>query len=228
MKFIYGFFFNEKKKVYDSYSQNPKLNEHRATNYTLVTMGKHKVFISFRGEDTRNTFTSHLQKAFKLKHIKTFMDDKNLRRGEEISGSLLRAIKKSKLSIIIFSPNYASSKWCLDELVKILECKKKRRQVVVPIFYNVSPSSVRNQKGSFGSALDEHAKRERKERVKKWKAALKEAASLSGWDSQDIWPESQLVENIVEDVSNKLDQVCSVAALCGLAIALATLGASLF
>ncbi|KAJ4829499.1 hypothetical protein Tsubulata_001462 [Turnera subulata] len=192
-------------------------------------MGKHKVFISFRGEDTRNNFTSHLQKALKVKHIKTFMDDKSLRRGEEISGSLLRAIKKSKLSIIIFSPNYASSKWCLDELVKILDCKKKRRQLVVPIFYHVSPSSVRNQNGSFGSALDEHARREKKKRVKKWKDALKEAASLSGWDSQTIWPESKLIENIVEDVSNKLDEISSTAALCGLfAITLssAAMGAS--
>jgi hypothetical protein len=54
------------------------------------------------------------------KNILTFIDN-DLRRGEEISPSLVKAIEDSMLSVIIFSQNYASSKWCLDELLKILE-----------------------------------------------------------------------------------------------------------
>jgi len=53
------------------------------------------------------------------------MDDK-LRSGEEISPSLLKAIEESAISIIVLSKNYASSQWCLDELMKILECRKTR------------------------------------------------------------------------------------------------------
>jgi uracil phosphoribosyltransferase len=49
------------------------------------------------------------------------MDDM-LRSGEEISSALLKAIEESAISIIVLSKNYASSRWCLDELVKILEC----------------------------------------------------------------------------------------------------------
>jgi len=48
------------------------------------------------------------------------------------------------LSIIVFSENYASSAWCLDELGKIIECRKNNRSMV-PIFYKVDPSEVCKQ-----------------------------------------------------------------------------------
>jgi hypothetical protein len=66
------------------------------------------------------------------------MDDE-LPRGEEISTELIEAIESSRISIIVFSQNYASSTWCLNELVKILECKKNG-QTVLPVFYKVDPS----------------------------------------------------------------------------------------
>jgi len=80
----------------------------------------HEVFLSFRGEDTRKTFTSHLNSALRRSDIKTYIDD-NLERGDEISQALHKAIGEAK---IVFSKNYATSKWCLDEVVKILECRK--------------------------------------------------------------------------------------------------------
>ncbi|KAB2622987.1 TMV resistance protein N-like [Pyrus ussuriensis x Pyrus communis] len=66
---------------------------------------KYDVFISFRGEDTRRG-----------KKIETYIDYR-LQKGEEIGPALLEAIEKSTHSVIIFSQNYASSTWCLDELV---------------------------------------------------------------------------------------------------------------
>src|ERR1051325_797094 len=96
------------------------------------------VFVSFRGEDTRSNFMSHLNMALRQRGINVFIDNK-LTRGEEISTSLLEAIEESKISIIIISENYALSSWCLDELEKIIMCNKKKGQVVVPVFYKVDP-----------------------------------------------------------------------------------------
>ena len=93
------------------------------------------VFLSFRGQDTRCGFISHLYEALRLRGIHTFIDDKLLR-GEKISTELLKTIENSIISIIVFSKNYASSTWCLDELAKIIECKKND-QLVQPIFYKV-------------------------------------------------------------------------------------------
>ena len=145
---------------------------------------KYDVFLSFRGVDTRENFTSHLYAALCRKKIETYIDYR-LKRGGEISPALLKAIEVSKLSVIIFSENYASSSWCLDELVHILECKKTNAQFVVPVFYKIDPSNVRKQKGSFEVAFVEHEKRFREKinKVQQWRMALEEAANLSEWDS---------------------------------------------
>ncbi|KAF3944660.1 hypothetical protein CMV_028903 [Castanea mollissima] len=138
------------------------------------------VFLSFRGEDTRLGFISHLYSVLCQRGINTFIDD-NLQRGEEISLRLLKIIESSRISIIVFSENYAFSTWCLDELVKIVECKKKD-QLVRPVFYNVVPSEVRNQKGKFGEALSKHEKNLKdNKKVQSWREALYEAANISGW-----------------------------------------------
>ena len=63
------------------------------------------VFLSFRGEDTRYNFTSHLYKALCDKGFNTFIDDDNLQKGEEISTELLKAIELSMIKIVVFSEN---------------------------------------------------------------------------------------------------------------------------
>ncbi|BFG40929.1 hypothetical protein CerSpe_272030 [Prunus speciosa] len=162
------------------------------------------VFLSFRGVDTRNSFLSHLYHELQHSCIKTFMDDPELERGTTISSELFKAIQESRLAIVVLSPNYASSSWCLDELTKILQCMKSNG-TVLPVFYNVDPSNVRKQSGSFAGAFAEHEKRFREdiEKVKRWRAALTEVANLSGLDSKNEC-ERKLIEKIVEWVWGKV------------------------
>ncbi|KAM3741455.1 hypothetical protein ACB098_08G178900 [Castanea mollissima] len=161
-----------------------------------------EVFLSFSGEDTRFGFTGYLYQALDRNGFNTFIDDK-LTRGENISKELLKIIENSMISIIIFSENYAFSTWCLDELVKIIECKKNDQLVVLPIFYNVDPSDVRNQKGKFGKALAIHEEKFKdNKKIQSWRGALCEAASISGWHYKQCYPESHFIEDIVKEVSN--------------------------
>ncbi|XP_070663314.1 TMV resistance protein N-like isoform X1 [Malus domestica] len=171
---------------------------------------KYDVFISFRGEDTRLTFTSHLHAALERKKIETYIDNR-LKKGDEIGPALLEAIGKSKLSVIIFSENYASSTWCLNELVHILECKKKYGQMVVSIFYDISPSDVRKQKGSYADAFAQLEKRlDSMGKVREWRKALRTAADLSGFDySNKTGTEAGFIEEVVEDISTKLKRETS-------------------
>ncbi|XP_075638430.1 TMV resistance protein N-like [Castanea sativa] len=159
------------------------------------------VFLSFRGEDTRNSFTGHLYRDL-CDNGKTFIDN-DLQRGEEISGELLKAIRSSRISIIIFSQNYAFSAWCLDELVEILNCKQNG-QLVLPVFYKVSPSEVRKQEGNFKVALAEQENKFKNniEKVQRWRAALYEVASLSGWHYEDGSPKYKFIEQIIKDISD--------------------------
>uniref|UniRef100_A0A7N2MIW2 TIR domain-containing protein n=1 Tax=Quercus lobata TaxID=97700 RepID=A0A7N2MIW2_QUELO len=101
------------------------------------------VFLSFRGKDTRNSFTDHLYVALQHTSIFTFRDNERLERGKSISPELLKAIEESRFAIVILSKTYASSICCLDELTKIIQCMKGKEMTVLPIFYEVDPSNVR-------------------------------------------------------------------------------------
>ena len=69
----------------------------------------------------------------------------------------------------------------MDELAKIVECKNND-QLVRPVFYNVDPSEVRNQKGKYGKALSKHEKKLKdNKKLQSWRKALCEAANISGW-----------------------------------------------
>ncbi|BBH08909.1 Putative disease resistance TIR-NBS-LRR class protein [Prunus dulcis] len=164
----------------------------------------HDVFLSFRGEDTRLSFVSHLYHELQLRGIKTFKDDPKLERGTAISSGLFNAIQESMLAIVVLSPKYASSTWCLDELTEILQCMKSKG-TILPVFYNVDPSHVRKQSGTFADAFAEHEKRFREDidKVKSWRDALTEVANLSGIDSKNEC-ERKLIENIVEWVWEKV------------------------
>ena len=143
------------------------------------------VFISFRGTDTRFGFTGNLYKALYDKGIQTFIDDKKLQRGDEIKSSLLKNIEDSRIAIVVFSKDYASSSFCLDELVHIIQYFEAKGRLVLPVFYDVEPSHVRNQTDTYGEELSKHEERfqnnnQEKKRLQKWKIALNQAANLAG------------------------------------------------
>ncbi|XP_039690420.1 TMV resistance protein N [Medicago truncatula] len=165
------------------------------------------VFLSFRGEDTRKGFTGNLYKALCGKGIDTFIDDQELRKGEEITPALMMAIQESRIAIVIFSENYASSTFCLKELTKIMECIKHKGRMVLPVFYHVDPCIVRHQKGSYAKALADHESNKKidKAKVKQWRLVLQEAASISGWHFEHGY-EYEFIEKIIQKVSEKINR----------------------
>ena len=146
---------------------------------SAVARWNYDVFLSFRGEGTHYNFVGHLYEALIQKGIHTFKDDKNLDRGKPISTELLKAIGESRFAIVILSKDYASSAWCLDELAHIIHCKKEMGMIILPVFHHVDPSDIRKQLGTFEQAFIEHEKKENKERVEKWRDALREVGSTS-------------------------------------------------
>jgi len=157
------------------------------TSSSSHSINTYDVFVSFRGEDTRNNFTGFLFEALRRKGIDAFKDDEDLRKGESIAPELLQAIQSSRVFVVVFSMNYASSTWCLRELAEILNCLQTSPRRVIPIFYDVDPSVVRKQSGCYEKAFAEHEKRfredgEKMEETQRWREALTKVANLSGWD----------------------------------------------
>ncbi|CAL5378114.1 unnamed protein product [Camellia sinensis] len=126
-------------------------------------------------KDTRKTFTDHLYTSLVQTRCRTFKDDDDIEKGESIKLELHRAIPLSRISVIVFSKNFASSKWCLNELLTILECKRTSKHVVIPVFYDVDPTEVKNQIGSFVEAFMRHEQMEAEndERKNEWMQKVK-------------------------------------------------------
>ncbi|KAL5080331.1 hypothetical protein RYX36_008752 [Vicia faba] len=192
------------------------------------------VFLSFRGEDTRSSFISHLYASLQNAGINVFKDDDYLVRGHVISTSLLQAIEGSQIALIVLSRNYANSQWCLDELVKIMECHGTLSQVpVLPVFYDVDPSDVRYQTGEFGKGFHSllnriskkeglfskvanafkivliclsNSKEESPNRVQRWKEALGQAAGLAGFVVLNSRYQSEAIKYIIATTTLLLDK----------------------
>ncbi|CAN1233562.1 Disease resistance protein RUN1 [Linum perenne] len=192
------------------------------------------VFLSFRGADTRTGFSGHLYSALLRDGIHTFLDDKEMETGGEVGPECLRGIEESRFSFVVLSKHYASSTWCLEELVHILKCRRERGHGVWPVFYGVDPSDVEECRGSFAEAFVKHeadfkmemekGKRKIDEeeyewekfaaRIEEWKSALREVSYLKGLDVQNHanGNEATNIEHLVKEISKRLDRkVLSVA-----------------
>ncbi|KAF3774414.1 TMV resistance protein [Nymphaea thermarum] len=137
---------------------------------------EYDVFLSFRGPDTRKTFTGHLYQAMKDKGISTFIDNVNLEKGKKVE-ELFKYIEKSKIFVPIFSKGYANSEWCLKEITKIVESGR----LIIPVFFHVKPRNVRHQTGPFESAFKRYHASQRKD-LNKWTDALTKAGEVAGFD----------------------------------------------
>ncbi|CAH8263906.1 unnamed protein product [Arabidopsis lyrata] len=167
----------------------------------------HDVFPSFHGADVRNNFLSHVLKEFKAKGIDIFIDN-DIERSKSIGPELVEAIRGSKITIVLLSKNYASSTWCLNELVEVMNCRKEFGQTVMTIFYKVDPTDVKKQTGKFGKVFINTCEGKTKEDIRRWKEALAEVATIAGHHSSNWFNEADMIENIATNVSNALNNFC--------------------
>ncbi|CAF2151373.1 unnamed protein product [Brassica napus] len=163
----------------------------------------HDVFPSFHGADVRKSFLSHFLKELGSKGINLFTD-KEIPRGEFIGPELKKAIQGSRIAIVLLSKRYASSSWCLDELVEIMKCKEELGQTVMPIFYEVDPSDVKKQAGEFWKVFKETCKGKTNEVIGKLSKALAKVATLAGYHSNNWDNDVKMIEDVATEVANKL------------------------
>ncbi|KAK4715694.1 hypothetical protein R3W88_014032 [Solanum pinnatisectum] len=182
--------------------------EQQANTASLPSLRlNYDVFLSFRGEDTRENITNNLYNALYSKGIRVFRDSEGLTQGDEISTGLIEAINDSAAVIAIISPNYASSRWCLEELATIYELGK----LVLPLFYRVNPSDVRRQLGPFLDGFRDLERKFSPEKMVRWRNAMERVGGVSGWVYNN-GDESQLIQLVVQRVLNELSNSPMVVA----------------
>ncbi|KAL3739832.1 hypothetical protein ACJRO7_021150 [Eucalyptus globulus] len=165
----------------------------------------YKVFLSFRGPDTRQGFIDCLYRMMLEANIHVFLDEEELHVGKRIGDELPTAIEKSKIYVPVFSKGYASSAWCLRELAHMVECMKSKpsEKEIMPIFYDVEPHDVKLKSQLYVGALEEHEERFGCQKRRQWEEALKSVAQIKGWElkKQGYW---NFIESVVREILTKL------------------------
>ncbi|KAF5811345.1 putative TIR domain, P-loop containing nucleoside triphosphate hydrolase [Helianthus annuus] len=181
------------------------------TTTTRVSQGC-DVFLSFRGEDTRTGFTSHLYEALIRKRIRTYKDDWSLEIGNFIAPALLEAIEASRYAVVVLSSNFATSKWCLVEIAKVVECMERRKLNVIPVFYHVSPSDVRHQSNCFEQGFANHEANPEitPQKVATWRSAFAKVGAIKGLHVTPDKNESEIVSEIIRRILQDMQDKSSV------------------
>ncbi|XP_030470076.2 disease resistance protein L6-like [Syzygium oleosum] len=198
--FLWGVLFKRKKT-----SAEHDLDESRAATDDSPPAAPrqgidYEVFLSFRGPDTRNSFTDCLYQDLVHSGIRTFRDAEELRVGKHIGDELHQVIQNSRIYIPVLSKNYANSEWCLSELAQMVKSKRSLPQrQIFPIFYDVEPSDVKLKTSTYKRALRQHEKKHGSRTVLEWREALMEVSKLKAWEVKSRG-HGELIKSIVQKV----------------------------
>ncbi|KAF8038701.1 hypothetical protein BT93_B1291 [Corymbia citriodora subsp. variegata] len=142
-----------------------------------------QVFLSFSGLDTSYCMVDVLYKHLVRHQISVFRDDDKLSSSDGISEELPQALNNSHIYIPFLSKNYASSCWCLRELVHMVQCTSNScgKKIILPIFYDVKVHDVKLESTLYRSALENHRRKFGNE-VEQWETALREVADIEGFN----------------------------------------------
>lgn len=174
------------------------------------------VFINHRGPDVKNTFASHLYGRLLQRGLRAFLDKRELQEGQNLTLQIQRAIRTATVHVAIFSPTYAQSKWCLDELLQMWEMCESGA-IIIPVFYHVKPAQLRWTQGAGGVYSEDLRKLEEKktydtqthqekprhdpDTIQKWRKVLSDVSEISGFElDANNTDEGEVLDKIVESV----------------------------
>ncbi|KAH7404748.1 hypothetical protein KP509_15G041000 [Ceratopteris richardii] len=140
------------------------------------------VFICHRGTETKRNLVSVLNGMLGLKGITSFVDYE-MTEGTRINPAIEDAIKNSYVHIVILSPEFANSKWCLEELFQIMSMQSSagtshRPRKVIPIFCDGERSMLRER----AVRLSYNVNRSSPEERKRWGEAVESLCNFSGFE----------------------------------------------
>jgi hypothetical protein len=97
------------------------------------------VFLSHRGPDVKKHFCTFLHEALERAGVHVFLDEKDLKPGDEAWPTMKDALQDAHIKLPVLSKGYIESQWCLDELVMMMSQPEESRQKnVMPVFYGWS------------------------------------------------------------------------------------------
>lgn len=99
-----------------------------------------------RSSIVKSRTASHIYRRLVAYGLRVFWDPYELQQGDNMTAQVEGAIRTASVHVAIFTPTYAESSWCLDELVLMLESGS----TIIPVFYKVEPLDLRWTRGGDG------------------------------------------------------------------------------
>lgn len=156
-----------------------------------------QVFVNSGATELPDDFIKHLVSGLTDLGILNVFMDRDDWWGRDLD-RLFTCIEESTIALVIFSPCYPETEWCLDELVKMKERVNNNKLLVIPIFFNVSKNDVRNFEGEFGDRFMELRKRYTKYkydpfRVQRWETSV---MTISRMEPSLTWETQRYTTNL--------------------------------
>ncbi|KAH7404924.1 hypothetical protein KP509_15G049600 [Ceratopteris richardii] len=174
----------------------------------------YEVFICHRGPETKRNLVSVLNGMLGLKGITSFVDYE-MTEGTQINPAIEDAIKNSYVHIVILSPDFENSKWCLDEVLQIMSMQSsagtsRRPRKVIPIFCDVDRSMVRER----AVRLSYNVRESSPEEWKRWGEAVESLCNFKGFEYHSKatlqWEKLSEIVVEVEDFLKGVDSRSSI------------------
>lgn len=99
------------------------------------------VFISHASED-KDSFVRPLAMELSRLGLRVWFDEFSLDIGDSISASIDKGLAESKFGLVVISPSFISKPWPRRELAGLVARQMGQGQVMVPIWYDISPEDV--------------------------------------------------------------------------------------
>ncbi|GLJ31256.1 hypothetical protein SUGI_0626880 [Cryptomeria japonica] len=103
------------------HSSPPLSHSNPCHHYPLLPPTAYDVFINHRGKDTKQSLASLAYDSLQNRGFKVFLDKKSLGVGQYIPEAITCAIRRAYVHVVILSPTFAESEWCLDELCLLIQ-----------------------------------------------------------------------------------------------------------
>jgi hypothetical protein len=135
------------------------------------------VFISHRGPDTKTTFVDGLRRELPGRRV--FVDE-YMDKGVDNWATIKSTLDQARVVVLVLSPGYHESPWCLEEMRLAFEAGKETRV----IFFNTTPGQVDklNLKPALRKAQQSSQLACNQDLLSKWQAALAQAKTVVAWE----------------------------------------------
>ena len=155
----------QKENIKFQKEQKKQLDELKATQQAarrMVSSGiktfseqskEYDVFISYVQSDS-SEYVDKLEIALKQYDIQVWRDKSNMRIGQSMTQAIENGLAKSKLAIVVISPNYLHKYWTNFELDGIFSKQGiTGEQMILPVWNNVSAEEIASKRPSLANLL---------------------------------------------------------------------------